>query len=128
MHLHGRRTGVVAQLPDGMVVLSVKPGQLANTARALRVRPHPAWGVPRPADAVVREGADAYVFRVNGKLFERVGVAVDHLDARVAVIKNDGTLTPGFDVVARNQAYQLNLELKKGQAGGGSGHAHGHEH
>ena len=47
MHLHGRRTGVVAQLPDGMVVLSVKPGQLANTARALRVRPHPAWGVPR---------------------------------------------------------------------------------
>lgn len=83
-----------------------------------------------PAEAVIREGADAYVFRENGKRLERTAVVVEHLDARTAVIKNDGTLTPGFDVVAKNHAYQLNLELKKKLGeGGGGGHSHeGHNH
>ena len=82
-----------------------------------------------PAEAVIQEGADAYVFRSNGKLLERVSIVVEHLDARTAVIKNDGTLTPDFDVVAKNHAYQLNLELKKklGEGGGGGGHE-GHNH
>ena len=82
-----------------------------------------------PAEAVIQEGIDAYVFRSNGKLLERVAVVIEHLDARTAVIKNDGTLTPDFDVVAKNHAYQLNLELKKklGEGGGGGGHE-GHNH
>ncbi|MBS1985336.1 MAG: efflux RND transporter periplasmic adaptor subunit [Bdellovibrionales bacterium] len=82
-----------------------------------------------PADAVIQEGADAYVFRTNGKLLERTAVVLEHLDGRTAVIKNDGTLTPDFDVVAKNHAYQLNLELKKklGEGGGGGGHE-GHNH
>lgn len=83
-----------------------------------------------PAEAVVQEGPDAYVFRENGKRLERTPVVIEHLDARTAVIKNDGTLTPGFDVIARNHAYQLNLELKKKLGeGGGGGHSHeGHDH
>lgn len=83
-----------------------------------------------PAEAVIQEGADAYVFRANGKRLERVAIVVEHLDARTAVIKNDGTLTPGFDLVAKNHAYQLNLELKKKLGeGGGGGHSHeGHNH
>ena len=83
-----------------------------------------------PAEAVIQEGVDAYVFRSNGKQLERTAIVLEHLDARTAVIKNDGTLTPDFDVVAKNHAYQLNLELKKKLGeGGGSGHGHeGHNH
>lgn len=81
-----------------------------------------------PADAVVKEGADAYVFRMNGKLLERVAVRIESLDSREAVLANDGALYPG-DFVARNQAYQLNLALKKVQGGVGGGHSHeGHNH
>lgn len=83
-----------------------------------------------PAEAVIQEGADVYVFRSNGKRLERTAIVLEHLDARTAVIKNDGTLTPDFDVVAKNHAYQLNLELKKKLGeGGGGGHGHeGHNH
>ena len=83
-----------------------------------------------PAEAVVQEGVDAYVFRSNGKQLERVAIVIEHLDARTAVVKNDGTLMPKFDVVAKNHAYQLNLELKKKLGeGGGGGHSHeGHNH
>ena len=83
-----------------------------------------------PAEAVIQEGADAYVFRANGKQLERTAIVLEHLDARTAVIKNDGTLAPDFDLVAKNHAYQLNLELKKKLGeGGGGGHGHeGHNH
>lgn len=83
-----------------------------------------------PAEAVIREGANAYVFRANGRQLERVAIVLEHLDARTAVIKNDGVLAPDFDVVAKNHAYQLNLELKKKLGeGGGGGHSHeGHNH
>lgn len=100
-----------------------KPGQAARLLLPTERLPN---RIVLPADAVVREGADTYVFRANGRLFQRVAVVVEHLDTRAAVLKNDGTLTPGFDVVAKNHAYQLNLELKKNQSGGG-GHA-GHDH
>jgi membrane fusion protein, heavy metal efflux system len=103
-----------------------KPGQ---AARLMLRTERLSQRIVLPAEAVVREGADAFVFRVNGKLLERVAVVVEHLDSRTAVLKNDGTLTPGFDLVAKNNAYQLNLELKKRQSGGGGGHDHaGHSH
>ncbi|MEK6262923.1 MAG: hypothetical protein AABP62_30355 [Planctomycetota bacterium] len=104
-----------------------KPGQAARLLLPTERLPQ---RIVLPADAVVREGADTYVFRTNGRLLERVAVVVEHLDTRVAVLKNDGTLTPGFDVVAKNHAYQLNLELKKKLGeGGGGGHGHeGHNH
>ncbi len=36
-----------------------------------------------PTDAVVKEGADAFVFRQNGKLFERVPVVIAYEDAAI---------------------------------------------
>lgn len=80
-----------------------------------------------PADAVVKEGPDAYVFRQNGRLMEQVPVTLEQLDPRDAVLKNDGSLFEG-DEVARNQAYQLHLALKKAQGAGGGGHHHDHDH
>jgi membrane fusion protein, heavy metal efflux system len=81
-----------------------------------------------PADAVVKEGADSFVFRANGKLLQRIPVQVEHLDARNAVLKQAGALAPG-DLIAMNQSYQLNLALKKSQSGERSSHDHaGHSH
>lgn len=79
-----------------------------------------------PAEAVVSEGPDTYVFRVNGKLMERVPVIVEHRDPRFVVIRNDGSVFPG-DEIATNQAYQINLALKKQQGSGVDPHA-GHNH
>ncbi|WP_010585615.1 efflux RND transporter periplasmic adaptor subunit [Schlesneria paludicola] len=102
-----------------------KPGQKVRLMVPLE---HLKQQIVLPADAVVKEGADAYVFRVNGKLLERVPVQLEFLDSREAVLKRDRSLAPG-DFVAFNQAYQLNLALKKSQGGGGGGHSHeGHNH
>lgn len=79
-----------------------------------------------PAEAIVKEGAEAFVFRANGKRIERIPVRLRHVDSREAVIKNDGTLAPG-DIVARNQAYQLELALKNAQGKSGDSHE-GHDH
>lgn len=79
-----------------------------------------------PLAAVVFEGPDAYVYRANGKLFERVPVVVEQRDPRVAVLKNDGSLFPG-DEVALNQAYQIHIALKQQQGSGVDLHA-GHNH
>jgi len=115
------------------------PGANGLTYRAWRFKPgqkgrllvpvnHLTGRIVLPADAVVKEGSDTYVFRMNGKLMERVAVRVESLDSREAVLANDRALYPG-DIVARNQAYQLNLALKKAQGGGGGGHSHeGHNH
>lgn len=77
-----------------------------------------------PVDAVVREGADAYVFRVNGKLLERVPVIVEHQDATNVILGRGSKIRDG-DYAAMNQAYQLNLMLKQAETPGG-GHDHGH--
>ncbi|MGD9636971.1 MAG: secretion protein HlyD, partial [Pirellulales bacterium] len=79
-----------------------------------------------PVDAVVEEGAEMYVYRQNGKLFERVPVHVEYRDRQSVVIANDGTLFPG-DVVAGTGAYQIHLALKNKSGGGIDPHA-GHNH
>lgn len=101
-----------------------KPGQ---KVRLLLPVEHLTERIVLPADALVKEGPDAYVFRQNGKLLEEVPVTVEHLDPRQVVIKNDGSLFEG-DEVALNQAYQLHLALKKAQGGGEGGGHHGHDH
>jgi cobalt-zinc-cadmium efflux system membrane fusion protein len=102
-----------------------KPGQ---KVRLLLPVQHLAESIVLPSDSVVKEGPDAYVYRQNGKLMEQVPVTIEHLDPREVVIKNDGSLFEG-DEVARNQAYQLHLALKKAQGGGeGGGHHHDHDH
>lgn len=110
-----------------------KPGQ---RARVLLPVEFEAQQIVLPSEAVVKEGVEAFVFRMNGKRLERVAVRLRHLDPRDAVIKNDGVLQPG-DIVARNQAYQLDLAMKNSQQGisdsheghDHAGHSHaGHEH
>ncbi len=100
-----------------------KPGQ-----RARLLVPAEEWKdqIVVPQEAVVREGPDAFMFRANGKLFERVPVTVRYEDPRRVVVADDGSLFPG-DEVALNGAYQLNLALKKQQGSGVDPHA-GHNH
>lgn len=104
-----------------------KPGQ---RARILLPVEHLTKQIVLPSEAVVKEGPEVFVFRANGKRLDRVPVRLTHMDLRDAVIKSDGTLVAG-DVVARNQAFQLELALKsaQGNRGGGHGHDHGgHSH
>ncbi|OWK43167.1 Cobalt/zinc/cadmium efflux RND transporter, membrane fusion protein, CzcB family [Fimbriiglobus ruber] len=78
-----------------------------------------------PAGAVVREGAETFVFRQNGDYFERKAVRVLYEDRSEVVIANDGSVAAGSFVV-RNQAAAINRALKAA-AGGGGGHE-GHDH
>jgi multidrug efflux pump subunit AcrA (membrane-fusion protein) len=83
-----------------------------------------------PADAVAREGPEAYVFRQNGDAFERRPVHVVHEDHDRVVLASDGGLTPGSHVV-QGSAAALNRALRAGASGGGEeddGHGHGHHH
>lgn len=79
-----------------------------------------------PVDAVVEEGAEMYVYRQNGNLFERVPVHVVYRDRSSVVIANDGAVFPG-DVVAGSGAYQIHLALKNQSGGAIDPHA-GHNH
>ncbi len=79
-----------------------------------------------PSEAVVSEGAESYVFKTNGKLLQRQPVVIEYRDTRQAVIANDGSVFPG-DEIAMNQAYSLNLALKKASGSGVDLHA-GHNH
>jgi membrane fusion protein, heavy metal efflux system len=79
-----------------------------------------------PVDAVVEEGAEMYVYRQNGKNFERIPIHVVYRDRRSVVVANDGTLFPG-DIVAGAGAYQIHLALKNKSGGAIDPHA-GHTH
>ena len=79
-----------------------------------------------PVDAVVKEGAEWFIFQQNGGQFDRKPVHVEYRDQRWAVIDNDGTLFPG-DVVAATGAYQMHLAMKNKAGGGVDPHA-GHNH
>jgi multidrug resistance efflux pump len=100
---------------DGRMVLlwRFRPGQKVR----LHVRVEKLDNVfVLPADAVVREGPEAYVFRQNGDLFERKPVRVVYQDARHVVLANDGSVPPGL-YVAQNGAAQINRVLKSGSGG-----------
>ncbi len=79
-----------------------------------------------PVDAVVKEGADWFIFQQNGGHFDRKPVHVEYRDQRWAVIESDGSLFPG-DVVAASGAYQMHLAMKNKAGGGIDPHA-GHNH
>jgi multidrug efflux pump subunit AcrA (membrane-fusion protein) len=79
-----------------------------------------------PVEAVVKEGAEWFIFQQNGAQFDRKPVHVEYRDQRWAVIDNDGTLFPG-DVVAATGAYQMHLAMKNKAGGGVDPHA-GHNH
>lgn len=64
-----------------------------------------------PAEAVVREGADAFVFTQNVNTFERKTVRVVHAERQSTVLADDGSLLPGMYVV-QSAAAQLNRMTK----------------
>ncbi|MDB5338904.1 MAG: efflux transporter, family, subunit [Planctomycetaceae bacterium] len=78
-----------------------------------------------PAAAVVREGPEAYVFRQNGDLFNRLPVQVLHEDRLNVVIANDGSVLPGL-YLAQNAAASLNRVLKAQAASGMRADVHVH--
>ncbi|WP_010042710.1 efflux RND transporter periplasmic adaptor subunit [Gemmata obscuriglobus] len=80
-----------------------------------------------PAGAVVREGAEAYLFVQNGDMFIRKPVRVLYEDRREVVVASDGSVSEA-DFVVRNQAAALNRALKAAAAGAGADPHAGHSH
>ncbi len=78
-----------------------------------------------PSSAVVREGPEAFVFRQNGDLFNRVPVHVLYEDRLDVVLANDGSVTPGL-YLAQNAAASLNRVLKAQAASGMRADVHVH--
>jgi cobalt-zinc-cadmium efflux system membrane fusion protein len=105
------------------VVWRFKPGQ------RMQVRiPVEKWRdrIVLPIDAIAQDGAETYVFRVNGEHLVRQPLHVEYRDQFSAVIASDGSLYPG-DEVALNAAHQLLMALKNKSGGGVDPHA-GHSH
>jgi len=100
-----------------------KPGQ-----RVQLLVPVDRWPdrIILPADAVVQDGAEWYVFQQNGDHFDRRPVHVEYRDLQSAVIAQDGSLFPG-EVVAMSGAQQLQMALKNKSGGPVDPHA-GHNH
>lgn len=105
-----------------MLVWRFRPGQRVR----LRLPVAKLEGVlVVPADAVVRDGAEAFVFCQNGTAFDRTPVRVMHDDAGEVVLAPDGL---GTNVaIAVNNAAALNRALRPKADGHGHDH-HGHEH
>jgi len=74
-----------------------------------------------PAEAVTRDGAEAFVFTQNVNTFERKSVRILSQDRQHAVVANDGTLLPGTFVV-QSAAAQLNRMAKSQSSGAPKGH------
>jgi membrane fusion protein, heavy metal efflux system len=79
-----------------------------------------------PAEAVVNEGAESYVYRQSGDAFEQVPVHVEHRDKNSAILASDGAVFPG-EVIAANGAFQIHLAIKNKSGGAIDPHA-GHHH
>lgn len=99
---------------ESFVVWRFRPGQ--------RVRLHVPVEelsdvIVLPAGAVVRDGPEAYVFRQNGDLFNRLAVHVLHEDRLNVVLANDGSVAPGW-YLAQAAAASLNRVLEAQSASG----------
>lgn len=128
LHFYVTLPNIIEQnktLQDGKRYISWKyrPGQRTQ----LQI-PVESWNdqIVLPVDAVVEEGAEAYVFTPNGDHFDRRAVHVQHKDLLSVVIANDGVLFPGDSVVV-SAAKQLQLAIKNKSGGGVDPHA-GHNH
>jgi multidrug efflux pump subunit AcrA (membrane-fusion protein) len=104
------------------VVWRFRPGQ--------RVRLHVpieklAPSVVVPAEAVVRDGPEAFVFRQTGELFQRIPVHVLYEDRLNFVLAQDEKLGPGM-YLAQTGAASLNRILKAQRAGGSPSGMHVH--
>lgn len=81
-----------------------------------------------PKEAVVREGAEHYVFQQNGDAYDRKEVEVLYQDRSNVIIANDGVLIPGVSYVAHNGAAQLQralaIQSSSGKVDPHAGHVH----
>jgi multidrug efflux pump subunit AcrA (membrane-fusion protein) len=80
-----------------------------------------------PVEAVVRDGPDAFVFRVNGNAFDRRPVAIRYQDRHNVAITNDGSINAGNQVAANGAAALDRILKAKAEGGGGHDHHH-HDH
>lgn len=78
-----------------------------------------------PIGAVVREEGEAYVFRQNGDLFERIGVHILSEDSQAVILANDGKIRRNA-YLAQNQASALNRILKAQKSAGLPANFHVH--
>jgi membrane fusion protein, heavy metal efflux system len=78
-----------------------------------------------PRGAVVRDGAEHFVFQQNGDAFERQPVRVLYEDARNVVVAEGEDVKEG-DHIAFHNAAALNRALKTQSEGGGHHHHHDH--
>lgn len=100
-----------------------KPGQRLK----LKV-PVETWPkvIVLPAEAVVQDGPESFVFQRFGDHFDRRPVRIEYRDPYAVVVANDGALKLG-DMVAASGAEQLQLALKNKSGGPIDPHA-GHNH
>ena len=80
-----------------------------------------------PREAVVREGAEHYVFRQNSDAFERKAVTV-LFEGRTEVVISGGDGIDEGHFVALNRAATLNRALLTRPEEGGDEHGHDHHH
>ena len=79
-----------------------------------------------PIGAVVKDGAEWFVFQQAGKRFKRIPVHLKHRDQQWAVIADDGALNLG-DVIAFRSAHQLQMAIQNASLSVADPHA-GHSH
>jgi len=70
-----------------------------------------------PAEAIVKEGPEAFVYRQNGDLFNQLSVRILFEDRNNVVLANDRSITPGT-FLAQNAAASLRRVLKAQSASG----------
>jgi hypothetical protein len=109
--------------PHQFLQWQFKPGQRVE----LRV-PVEKWEqrIVLPAEAVVSDGAESYVYLQRGKRFRQTPVHVEFRDQKSVVIANDGSVFPG-DVIAGKGAFPIHQEMKNKAGGPIDPHA-GHNH
>ena len=91
-----------------------------------RLSAHPV-PIVLPIGAVVKDGAEWYVFKKYGDHFDRRSVHVEYKDQRWAVIAADNEIYPGV-VIAGSGANQMLMALKNKSGGPTDPHAgHGHD-
>jgi multidrug efflux pump subunit AcrA (membrane-fusion protein) len=85
-----------------------------------------AYKLVAPAEAVVQDGVETFVFVPNGDHFERRPVHVESRNQREVVVADDGSLYAGEEIVVAGAA-QLQFALKNQSGVGADPHA-GHSH
>jgi len=77
-----------------------------------------------PPEAVVEEGAEAFVFEQDGDHFDRLSVHVVYRDKDAVVIESGGSLIGS--TLAMSGAYQMHLAIKNKASGDVVSHGHVH--